>query len=86
MNFPKQYESKLFAVCKLFPESQSHLLKCPEIAPKLKLVSLSDDIIDEKEIDNSDVRKQPSIVRIFSNVLEIRNNILEERKISESAS
>ena len=88
MNFPKQYEyeSKLCAVCKLFPESQSHLLQCPEIAPKLKLVSLSDDIIEEKEIYNSDVRKQHSIVRIFSNVLEIRNKILEERKINESAS
>ena len=33
VNFPKMYQDNLCKMCKLFPESQAHLLQCPEIVP-----------------------------------------------------
>ena len=38
------YFDNLCRVCKLFPESQAHLLQCPDITPKLKLLSNHEEI------------------------------------------
>ena len=79
MNLTNQYKDKLCLSCKLFPESQSHLLQCPEIAPKLKLLSLPQLVLDESYV-YGDVRKQLQIVKVYCRVLEIRSNILEDIK------
>ena len=76
------YSDNLCRICKLFPESQSHLLQCPDIIPKLKLLS------NYKEIDENyiygDVSKQLKIVKIYTKVLEIREELLEDLEVLQS--
>ena len=76
MNFSQMYSDNLCRVCKLFPESQSHLLQCPDILPKLKLLSNSEKI-EEKYI-YGDIDKQLKVVKIYMKVLEIREELLED--------
>ena len=75
MNFSQMYSDNLCRVCKLFPESQSHLLQCPDILPKLKLLSNTEKI-EEKYI-YGDIDKQLKVVKIYLKVLEIREELLE---------
>ena len=81
-NFSQMYSDNLCRICKLFPESQSHLLQCPDIIPKLKLLS------NYKEIDENyiygDVSKQLKIVKIYTKVLEIREELLEDLEVLQS--
>ena len=49
-NFENQHSNNLCETCMLFPETQSHLLQCPEIAPKLKLINLQGSDVEEKFI------------------------------------
>ena len=76
MNFSQMYSDNLCRVCKLFPESQSHLLQCPDILPKLKLLSNTEKI-EEKYI-YGDIYKQLKVVKIYLKVLEIREELLED--------
>ena len=78
MNFGNP-EDKLCQVCKLFPETQSHLLQCSELVPHLKLLSLNNEMIDEKFVDKS-IDKQLQIAKLYIKVLKIRRQILEESK------
>ena len=78
-NFPKQYNDVWCQVCKLFPESQSHLLQCPQIAPKLKLVCAKISDLDEKLIYR-DTENQLRIVKIYTQILEIRKSMLEDEE------
>ena len=48
MNFGNPVQDKFCQVCKLFPETQSHLLQWSELVPQLKLLSLNNEMIDEK--------------------------------------
>ena len=81
MNYENQHSNTLCQICGLFPESQAHLLQCPQIAPKLKLVSK--EVMDESFIyGNAD--RQLTIVKIYMQVMEIRGKILEERSEMQS--
>ena len=75
MNFQNQQSSTLCQICKLFPESQSHLLQCPKFVPNLKLLSLKTNV-DENLIYGS-VENQLIIVKIY---MEIRKEMLEENE------
>ena len=80
MNFPNQNESqsdKYCRTCKLFPETQAHLLQCPQIISKLKILS-STSTIDENMI-YSNVENQLKIVKIYTEVLDIRKSIIESQ-------
>ena len=79
MNYGSRNEDILCEVCKLFPEIQSHVLQCPEITPKLNLVNLANLDLDEKFI-YSNIENQLKITKMYCQVLEIREKILEERK------
>ena len=80
--FSQMYSDNLCRICKLFPESQFHLLQCPDIIPKLKLLS------NYKEIDENyiygDVSKQLKIVKIYTKVLKIREELLEDLEVLQS--
>ena len=76
MNYKNQHSNTLCQVCGQFPECQTHLLQCPQIVPKLKLVTK--EVTDESMIYGN-VEKQLAIVKIYVQVMEIRKKILEER-------
>ena len=76
MNFPNQHEDKLCKTCKLFPETQSHLLQCPEIVPKLKIVCSANTVVEETMLYGS-TDNQLKIVKIYTEILEIRKSLLE---------
>jgi hypothetical protein len=61
----KQNFENLCQTCRLFPETQSHLLQCPEIAPKLKLLNLQENDAEEKFIYGN-IDQQLIIVNIYS--------------------
>ena len=65
-------------VCKLFPESQSHLLQCPQIVEKLQLLSLNTKI-DENNIYGN-VEQQEVIVKLYMQIMKIRSELLDEEE------
>ena len=77
MNLTNQYKDKLCLSCKLFPESQSHLLQCQNIMPTLELLSLPKFVTDESYI-YIDVQQQLQIVKIYSQVFKIKHKIFDE--------
>ena len=66
--------NNLCSSCKLFPESQSHILQCPAIIPKLKLLSAQ--LSEESIYGNLD--EQLKIVKIYSLIFEERRKLMEE--------
>ena len=80
LNFQKeenaQFQENLCRTCHLFPESQGHLLQCPEIVPKLKLLSLENCSVDENWM-YSNINNQLKISKVYTQILEIRKTILE---------
>ena len=75
-NFPGQYGSTWCRSCGLFPETQSHLLQCPEIAPKLKTINNSYSEVYENQIYGN-IEEQQIIVSIYSEVLLVRESLKE---------
>jgi hypothetical protein len=78
MNFGNQFNETLCRICHLFTATQSHLLQCPVIAPKLKLLCLGSQI-DEKLVFGS-VDEQLKITKIYCEILDMRKEILDERE------
>ena len=77
MNFPKMYADTLCSTCKLFPESQSHILQCPAIVPKLNLLTVQPCKLNEVSIYGS-VDEQLKIAKIYSRIFEVRSQILND--------
>ena len=77
-NFENQHTNNLCQTCILFPKTQSHLLQCPEIAPKLKLLSLQESDA-EKQFIYGNIDQQLVIVKIYSIIWELRIQKLEEK-------
>ena len=75
-NFSSQNQDDLCRTCKLFPETQSHLLQCPGIVPSLKIISVNSSEVNEEMI-YSGVENQLKIVKIYNKIWEIRKTILE---------
>ena len=76
MNFGNQFSETLCRVCKLFPETQSHLLQCPEMSPRMKLVCSSSNF-DEKLVYGN-IDEQLQIIKIYCKILDMRKEILDE--------
>ena len=72
-NFRNQNNDPWCISCGLFQETQSHLLQCPALAPKLNYLT-DNNSINENDIYGS-LEKQEKIVKIFSDLLEIRENL-----------
>ena len=73
-NFPGLHSNEWCTSCYLFPESQSHLLQCPAIVVHLGYLAGTTSTLDEKDIYRS-IEKQKVIVKIYSDILEIRESL-----------
>ena len=60
--------------CGLFPETQSHLLQCPQLVIGLKYPNLKTSRLNENFIYGS-IEQQQTIVKIYGDILEIRDNL-----------
>ena len=76
-NFGNQFNDTLCRICNLFSETQSHLVQCPVIALKLKLLCLGPQI-DEKHVFGS-VDEQLKVAKVYCKILDLRKEILDER-------
>ena len=76
-NFPGQYGSPWCISCGLFPETQSHLLQCPEIVLKLKTINKKFSKLNENMIYGN-IEEQQMIVSIYSEVLLVRDSLKED--------
>ena len=75
MNFPKISSDNLCSSCKLFPESQSHILQCPAIIPKLNLLAVQHCKLNEESIYGN-IDEQLKIVKIYSMIFEERRKLM----------
>ena len=75
-NFGNRFSDTLCEVCHLFPETQAHLLQCPVITPKLKMVSVGSELNVESVYGSVD--EQLKIAKVYCKILEIRKEILRE--------
>ena len=78
MNYQNQHVNILCQICGLFPESQSHLLQCPQIVPKLKI--LSDEKFPDETYIYGNVDQQLKIIKIYMQVIDVRKEMLENCK------
>ena len=60
--------------CGLFPETQSHLLQCPELVKNLGYIHGKPSTFNETFIYGS-LTQQEIIVKIYSDILEVRENL-----------
>ena len=73
MNFPGPNTS-LWCTYVLFPESQGHLLQCPAIVVHLGYLTGKTSKLNENHIYGT-AEEQKVIVKIYSDILEIRENL-----------
>ena len=79
LSFQNQHENLLCSTCHLFPETQGHLLQCPEFLKNLQWI---DAISSRLEINDiySNLDKQIKIAKIFTLIIEERTNILSKNE------
>ena len=73
-NFKNQHRDPWCGSCGLFQETQSHLLQCPKIVTKLNYLRGKTAYLNENDI-YGDIKKQEVIIRIYSDILEIREEL-----------
>ena len=62
--------------CGLFPETQSHLLQCPQLVIDLSYLDVKASKLNENYIYGN-LKQQKMIVKIYSDILEIREKLHE---------
>ena len=73
-NFKDQHKSPWCSSCGLFPETQSHLLQCPELVKNLNFLTEKPSKLNEKYIYGN-IKQQESIINIYSEILDVRENL-----------
>ena len=68
--------------CGLFPETQGHLLQCPQLVVGLKNPDLKTSKLNENFIYGN-MTQQQMIVKVYSEVLEIREKFQQTLEINE---
>ena len=76
-NFHSQYQNPWCSSCGLFQETQKHLLQCPQIVPKLGYLCGKTSTLNENFVYGS-IEQQQIIVKIYSDILEVRENLQAE--------
>ena len=76
MNFDRLHADIYCSLCKLFPETQSHILQCPDVVPNMKTPVISNHSLNEADIYGN-LDKQVQIVKIYSEALDIRNKLMK---------
>ena len=74
-NFPGQFKDLLCHCCNLAEETQSHLLQCEQLVSKLQYLKEDKTNLNEMYIYGN-LEQQEIIVRIYSDILEARDNLL----------
>ena len=74
MNFPGPNANFWCTSCGLFPESQGHLLQCPAIVVHLGYIAGRTSKLNENLIYGK-IEQQKVIIKIYSDILEIRENL-----------
>ena len=77
LNFPGQHKDLLCISCGLFPESQSHILQCPQLVARVGHIMGNTSKLNENDIYR-DLEKQRTIVNIYSDLLEVRERLKNE--------
>ena len=77
-NFPGQNRNSWCTFCGLFPETQSHLLQCPAIVPQLGYLHGKTSKLNENLVYGN-INQQQINVKIFSDILEVRENVQKEQ-------
>ena len=77
-NFPGQNRNSWCSSCGLFPETQSHLLQCTEITPKLGYLHGKTSKLNENLVYGN-INQQQMIVKIYSDILEVRDNLQQDQ-------
>ena len=81
-NFPALNKDPWCSSCGLFPETQSHLLQCPALVVHLGYLSGKTSTLKEHFVyGNSE--QQHIIVNIFSDILEVRENLQNNLRNTE---
>ena len=83
LNFPGQHRDLLCRSCGLYPESQSHILQCPQLVTKVEYLKGNTSRLNENDI-YKDIMKQQTIVNIYSDLLEVRENLKTQNSLSSS--
>ena len=78
-NFPGLNKDMWCTSCGLFPENQSHLLQCPALVVHLGYLAGETSTLNENYIYGSTEQKR-SIVKIFSDILEVRDNLQQKMR------
>ena len=76
-NLQGQYQNPWCSSCGLFQETQKHLLQCPQIVPKLRYLCGKTSTLNENFVYGS-IEQQQIIVKIYSDILEVRENLQAE--------
>ena len=74
LNFRDQHTNHWCISCGLFPETQSHLLQCPELVNNLHNLTEKPSQLNENFVYGN-LTQQETIVNIYSELLDIRENL-----------
>ena len=74
LNFKGQNKNPWCTSCGLFQETQSHILQCPELVKNLHYLRGKTSKLNENFVYGSLVQ-QEMIVKIYSDILEVRENL-----------
>lgn len=76
-NFKNGNQNPWCSSCGLFAETQGHLLQCPTLVQNLHYLRGKTSKLNENDI-YSTIEKQEIIVNIYSDILEVRENLKED--------
>ena len=76
-NFPGLNKDEWCVSCGLFPESQSHLLQCPELVVHLGYLSWKTSTLNGNFIYGN-IEQQQAMVKIYTDILEVRENLQKQ--------
>ena len=82
-NVKGQNKNPWCSSCGLFQETQSHLLQCPELVKNLHFLRGKTSKLDENFVYGS-LAQQSIIVKIYSDILEIREKLQHSSKSTEN--
>ena len=83
MNFENMHSNLYCSTCKLFPETQAHLLQCPEIVKEMKTIVQDNCRLNEDDI-YANLDKQIKITKIYTEILEIREKLMSKEDSSQT--
>ena len=76
-NYKSGQDDLLCPLCQATEDTQEHVLSCPVIACRVKIVSRQDDVKYEN-IFSSDIKKQAAITRLFMKLWKVRTNLMDK--------